>query len=32
MILFKNVTKTFGKTKALDDVSFEIEKGEFREK
>ena len=29
MILFKNVTKTFGKTKALDDVSFEIEKGEF---
>lgn len=29
MILFKNVSKTFGKTKALDNVSFEIEKGEF---
>ena len=29
MILLKNVTKTFGKTKALDDVSFGIEKGEF---
>lgn len=29
MILLKNVTKTFGDTKALDDVSFEVEKGEF---
>lgn len=29
MVNFKNVSKRFGSTKALDDVSFEIEKGEF---
>ena len=29
MIILKNVTKTFGDTKALDNVSFEVEKGEF---
>lgn len=29
MIILKKVTKTFGDTKALDDVSFEVEKGEF---
>jgi cell division transport system ATP-binding protein len=29
MIKFKNVTRTFGSIKAVEDVSFEIEKGEF---
>ncbi|MEJ2348114.1 MAG: cell division ATP-binding protein FtsE [Patescibacteria group bacterium] len=29
MIKFKNVTKTFGKIKAVDDASFTVEKGEF---
>ena len=29
MLKFKNVTKKFGGTLALNDVSFEIEKGEF---
>ena len=29
MILLKNVTKSFGDTNALDNVSFEVEKGEF---
>ena len=29
MIKFKNVTKTFGAIKALDDVSFEVGDGEF---
>ncbi len=29
MIEFKNVTKTFGNIKALNDVSFKIEPGEF---
>ncbi|MCI0513362.1 ABC transporter ATP-binding protein [candidate division KSB1 bacterium] len=29
MIELKNVTKTYGLTKALDDVSFQIEKGEI---
>src|SRR5581483_2830610 len=29
MIEFKNVTKSFGSIKALNDVSFKIDKGEF---
>ncbi|MBI2268154.1 MAG: ATP-binding cassette domain-containing protein [Candidatus Blackburnbacteria bacterium] len=29
MIKFENVTKKFGSTVALEDISFEIEKGEF---
>jgi len=29
MVKFKNVTKKFGEEIALDNVSFEIEKGEF---
>lgn len=29
MVKFKNVTKTFGSIVALEDVSFEVEKGEF---
>lgn len=29
MIKFKNVTKSFGSIKALDDISFEVDKGEF---
>ncbi len=29
MILFKNVTKKFGKNKVLDNISFVIEKGDF---
>src|SRR3989344_1002972 len=29
MVKFENVTKKFGSTKALEDVSFEIEEGDF---
>src|SRR5476649_486595 len=29
MIDFKNVSKSFGNIKALDDVSFKVERGEF---
>jgi cell division transport system ATP-binding protein len=29
MVEFKNVTKSFGNIKALNDVSFKVEKGEF---
>lgn len=29
MIKFKNVSKSFGSIKALEDISFEMEKGEF---
>ncbi len=29
MIKFKNVSKSFGSIKALEDVSFEVDKGEF---
>jgi cell division transport system ATP-binding protein len=29
MIIFKNVTKSFGNIKALNDVTFNIDKGEF---
>lgn len=29
MITFKNVSKSFGSVKALEDISFEIKKGEF---
>ena len=28
-VSFENVTKTFGDTRALDDISFEVKKGEF---
>jgi cell division transport system ATP-binding protein len=29
MVIFKNVSKSFGSVKALEDISFEIKKGEF---
>ncbi|MCK4588426.1 ATP-binding cassette domain-containing protein, partial [Candidatus Woesebacteria bacterium] len=29
MISLKNVTKTFGKIKALENISLEVDKGEF---